>query len=81
MDINYIYFILKGQDLKEATEDGLFNRFLIAIAYKHRPNRETVGASDKIPKLGHLFFLTKKLHRNIEEYIYNDDGNKKNKII
>ena len=60
MFLNFIYFILKGQELKEATEDGLFNRFLIAIAYKHRPNRETAEANDKIPKLGHLFFLTKK---------------------
>jgi len=66
---------LKSQDQKDQNDDGLFNRFLIAIAYKHRPNRETVEPNNKIPKLGHLFYLTKKLHRNTEEYIYNDEGN------
>ncbi|CAF1477013.1 unnamed protein product [Adineta ricciae] len=65
---------LTGQYLKEGNEDGLFNRFLIAIAYKHRPNRESIAANDKVPKLPHLFFLTRKLHRNIEEYSYSDDA-------
>ncbi|CAF1031523.1 unnamed protein product [Adineta steineri] len=67
---------LKSQDQKDQNDDGLFNRFLIAVAYKHRPNREIIEPNKKIPKLGHLFYLTKKLHRNTEEYIYNDEAKK-----
>ncbi|CAF1497803.1 unnamed protein product, partial [Adineta steineri] len=67
---------LKSQDQKDQNDDGLFNRFLIAVAYKHRPNREIIEPNQKIPKLGHLFYLTKKLHRNTEEYIYNDEAKK-----
>ncbi|CAF1671011.1 unnamed protein product [Rotaria magnacalcarata] len=66
----------KNQDLKDQNDDGLFNRFLIAIAYKHRPNRETIEPNNKIPKLAHLFYITKKLHRNNEEYCYNDEAKK-----
>lgn len=66
---------LKSQEQKDQSDDGLFNRFLIAIAYKHRPNRDTIESNDKIPKVAHLFYLTKKLHRNTEEYVYNDEGN------
>lgn len=66
---------LKSQDQKDQNEDGLFNRFLIAVAYKHHPNRETIEPNNKIPKLAHLFYLTKKLHGNPEEYTYNDEGN------
>lgn len=47
---------------------------MIAVAFKHRPNRETIEPNDKIPKLAHLFYLTKKLHRNAEEYSYNEEG-------
>jgi len=65
---------LKSQDQKDQNEDGLFNRFLIAIAYKHRPNRDSVEPNNKIPKLAHLFYLTKKIHRNAEEYIYQEEG-------
>ncbi len=65
---------LKSHEQKDQNEDGLFNRFLIAVAYKHRPNRETIEPNDKIPKIAHLFYLIKKLHRNTEEYIYNDEG-------
>lgn len=65
---------MKYQDQKDQNEDGLFNRFIIAVAYKYRPNRETIEPNNKIPKLSHLFYLTKKLHRNTEEYIYNEDG-------
>jgi hypothetical protein len=80
MIIFFLYFLilgygLKSQDQKDQNDDGLFNRFLIAVAYKHRPNRETMEPSDKTPKLHHLFYLTKILHRNNEEYIYNDEGN------
>ncbi len=78
----FIYFTwlllgvgLKGQDQKDQNDDGLFNRFLISVAFKYRPNRETVEPNDQIPKLGHLFYLTKKLHRNAVEYVYSDDGN------
>ncbi|CAF3784065.1 unnamed protein product [Rotaria sp. Silwood1] len=67
---------LKCQDQKDQNEDGLFNRFIIAVAYKHRPNRETIEPNNKIPKLAHLFYLTKKLHRNTEEYIYDDEAKK-----
>ncbi|CAF1368144.1 unnamed protein product [Rotaria sordida] len=62
---------LKDQD---QNDDGLFNRFLIAIAYKNRPNRDMVESDNKIPKLTHLFYITKKLHHNIEEYSYNEEG-------
>jgi len=78
-------YSLKGQDQKDLNDDGLFNRFLIAVAYKNKPNRNIIEPDVKIPKLGHLFYLTKKLHRNIEEYTYNDEGNninsKKNVVI
>ncbi|CAF2253308.1 unnamed protein product [Rotaria magnacalcarata] len=67
---------LKCQDQKDHAEDGLFNRFIIAVAYKHRPNRETIEPNDKIPKLAHLFYLTKKLHRSTEEYVYNEGAKK-----
>ncbi|CAF3310139.1 unnamed protein product [Rotaria socialis] len=67
---------LKCQDQKDRNEDGLFNRFIIAVAYKYRPNRETIEPNNKIPKLSHLFYLTKKLHRNTEEYVYNDEAKK-----
>ncbi|CAF4372170.1 unnamed protein product, partial [Rotaria sp. Silwood2] len=56
-------------DQKDQNEDGLFNRFINAVAYKHRPNRETIEPNNKIPKLAHLFYLTNKLHRNTEEYL------------
>jgi hypothetical protein len=75
---SYFFIIgvgLKSQEQKDQHEDGLFNRFLIAVAYKHRPNRETFEADNKVPKIAHLFYLTKKLHRNNEQYIYNDEGN------
>ena len=65
----------KNLDQKDQNDDGLFNRFLIAIAYKHRPNREIPDSNNQIPKLAHLFYLTKKLHRNVEVYNYHDDGN------
>jgi hypothetical protein len=65
---------LKGQEQKDQNDDGLFNRFLIAVAFKYRPNRETIEPNDQIPKLAHLFYLTKKLHRNTVEYVYNDEG-------
>ncbi|CAF4648696.1 unnamed protein product, partial [Rotaria magnacalcarata] len=42
----------------------------------HRPNRETIEPNNKIPKLAHLFYITKKLHRNNEEYCYNDEAKK-----
>ena len=66
---------MKCQDQRDQNEGGLFNRFIIAVSYKHRPNRETIEPNNKIPKLAHLFYITKKLHRNTEEYIYSDDGN------
>ncbi|CAF1213442.1 unnamed protein product [Rotaria magnacalcarata] len=59
---------LKCQDQKDQAEDGLFNRFIIAVPYKHRPNRETIEPNDQIPKLAHLFYLIKNfivLQKNI----------------
>ncbi|CAF3370765.1 unnamed protein product [Rotaria sp. Silwood2] len=69
---------LTGMGLKDQdqNDDGLFNRFLIAVAYKNRPNRDIVEPNNKIPKLTHLFYITKKLHRNIEEYSYNEEAKK-----
>ena len=66
---------LKSSDQRDQNDDGLLNRFLIAVAYKYRPNRESIEINDQIPKLAHLFYLTKKLHRNPVEYVYCDEGN------
>lgn len=65
---------MKTPDQRDQNDDGLFNRFLIAIAYKYRPSRESIETNDQIPKLAHLFYLTKKLHRNAVEYVYSDEG-------
>lgn len=76
-----------GQDNKEPSEDGLFNRFIIAVAYKHRPSRERPEKNQQIPSLSHLFYITKKLHdKSPQEYHYKDDGKrrkeeKKKKLI
>jgi hypothetical protein len=76
--ISIIFFItgtgLKFQEVNDQNEEGLFVRFLIAVAFKHRPLPDTVEANDKIPKLNHLFYLTKKLHQNTEEYVYSNEG-------
>ena len=66
---------VKSSDPRDQNDDGLFNRFLIAVAYKYRPNRESIETNDQIPKLAHLFYLTKKLHKNTVEYVYCDEGN------
>ena len=79
--INKIFFLvllgvgLKNSDQRDQNDDGLFNRFLIAVAYKYRPSRESIEINDQIPKLAHLFYLTKKRHRNPVEYVYSDEGN------
>ena len=65
---------MKTPDQRDQNDDGLFNRFLIAVAYKYRPIRDCIETNDQIPKLAHLFYLTKKLHRNAVEYVYSDEG-------
>lgn len=64
-----------GQENKEPNEDGLFNRFLIAVAYKNRPVRDRPEKNERIPTLSHLFYLTKKLHdKSPQQYHYKEDG-------
>lgn len=72
----FIVVGLNGKNLeqRDQNDDGLFNRFLIAVAYKHRPLRETPNSNVQIPKVTHLFYLTKKLHANETIYSYHDDG-------
>lgn len=69
------HFYILGQENKEPCEDGLFNRFLIAVAYKNRPVRDRPEKNEKIPTLSHLFYLNKKLHdKSPQQYHYKEDG-------
>ncbi|CAF1203303.1 unnamed protein product [Adineta steineri] len=61
---------LKSQDPKDQNDDGLFNRFLIAVAYKHRPNREIIEPNKKIPKLDSMNVPENEV-MHIKKYIEN----------
>ena len=58
----------------ESNDDGLFNRFLISVGFKRKPNRDCRPPDDKIPKLVHLFYYTLYLHKQQQEYSFNPDG-------
>ncbi|CAF3348907.1 unnamed protein product [Rotaria sp. Silwood2] len=67
---------LTGSGLKtaETNDDGLFNRFLISVGYKQKPNRDCPPPDNKIPKLEHLFYYTHQLHKQTREYSFNEEG-------
>ncbi len=58
----------------ESNDDGLFNRFLISVGFKRKPNRDCPPPDNKIPKLVHLFYYTHQLHKQQQEYSFNQDG-------
>jgi hypothetical protein len=58
----------------ESNDDGLFNRFLISVGFKTKPNRDSPPPDNKIPKLVHLFYYTHLLHKEQQEYSFNEDG-------
>ncbi len=59
----------------ESNDDGLFNRFLISVGFKRKPNRDCPPPENNIPKLVHLFYYTHQLHKQQQEYSFNQDGN------
>ena len=58
----------------ESNDDGLFNRFLIAVGFKRKPNRDCPPPDNKIPKLVHLFYYMHQLHKQEQEYSFKEDG-------
>ncbi|CAF3137818.1 unnamed protein product [Rotaria sp. Silwood2] len=63
-----------GSKATESNDDGLFNRFLITVAFKRKPKRDCVPPDNKIPKLSHLFYYTNQLHKQTQEYSFNQEG-------
>ena len=63
-----------GAKAMESNDDGLFNRFLISVGFKRKPNRDCPPPDDKLPKLVHLFYYTHQLHKQQQEYTYNPEG-------
>lgn len=75
--VNTIIFIhLLGFGIKamESNDDGLFNRFLISVGFKRKPIRDCPPPDNKTPKLVHLFYYTYQLHKQQQEYSFNQDG-------
>jgi hypothetical protein len=69
-----ICLIGSGPKTTECNDDGLFNRFLVAVAFKRTPIRDCAPPDNTIPKLSHLFFYTKLLHKDEQEYKFNNEG-------
>lgn len=63
-----------GTKVMEANDDGLFDRFLISVDFKRKPNRDFPVPDNKLPKLTHLFYCTCHLHKEEKEYRFNTDG-------
>ncbi|CAF1317066.1 unnamed protein product [Rotaria sordida] len=68
---------LTGSGVKavESNDDGLFNRFLIAVGLKRKPSRDRTPPDNRIPKLAHLFYYVHQLHKEPQEYSFNQEGN------
>lgn len=71
---NLFFLLGTGSKFVESNDDGLFNRFLFATAFKRVPVQDCPSPSDAIPKLAHLFYLTSILHKNQMEYRYSNEG-------
>ncbi len=68
-------FLLGGSGKSnESNDDGLFNRFLICVGFKRKPNRDCPPPDPRIPKLAHLFYYTYQLHHQTKEYSFNQEG-------
>jgi hypothetical protein len=72
--IIFNYLLGSGIKAMESNDDGLFNRFLISVGFKRKPNRDCPPPDNKIPKLVHLFYYTHQLHKQQQEYSFNQDG-------
>ena len=59
----------------ETNDDGLFNRFIFAVAFRRTPMENCPAPADVIPKLAHLFYLTRLLHKEQLDYRFSDEGN------
>ncbi|CAF4102321.1 unnamed protein product [Rotaria sordida] len=67
---------LTGSGVKavESNDDGLFNRFLIAVGLKRKPSRDCTPPDNRIPKLAHLFYYVHQLHKEPQEYSFNQEA-------